>query len=148
MVSPVLDVIAGLYGPLADLGERIHNFQQKRKRAHEAKDQFFDALDAEIRSYQNLSDRFEQLCKEKLIPALLLIGQDPNPQQILRTLDSFSDMPKIQIESTKCFIDLARACNEASSKKAFMDSLRESSNFLQDFVGTMGKPTSRRILLG
>jgi hypothetical protein len=35
------------------------------------------------------------------------------------------------------FVGLARACKEISSKKAFMDSLRDSSRFMYDFVNTL-----------
>jgi hypothetical protein len=137
MSSAILDVFAGLYGPFVDLAERIHNFRQKRKRAREAEDQLVNALDAEIKSYQTLSDHFAQLCNAKLVPALLQVGDDPAPLQILKVLDSFSDLPTIYVESVKCFIELARACNEVSTQEAFMHSLREGSNFLCDFVGTM-----------
>lgn len=137
MASAILGAFASLYGPFIDVGERIHNFQQKRKRIHEAKDQLVDALDAELKNYQMLHDHFGQVSKEKLIPALHQVGDDPGPTQMLRVLDSFSDVPKLYTESIKCFIDLAKACNEVSGREAFMGSLREGSNFSYDFVRTM-----------
>jgi len=148
MAGAIFDVFTGLYSPFVDLAERIHNFQQKRKRARQAKDQLVGALDTEIKSYQAFHERFVQVCEEKLVPSLQQIGEDPTPHQILKVLDSFSILPKIHIESIKCFIDLARACNEISTEEAFMHSLLESSNFLHDFLRIMsdayiGKNTVR-----
>jgi hypothetical protein len=135
---PILDVFAGLFGTVMDLEEKIHNRHEKRKRAHQAKEYFVDALDAEIESYQKLLDWLVQLCREKWIPALLQVGEEPSPFQVIRFLDSFSDWPRFCIESTKCFIDLARACNEVSSEEGFMESLREGNIFQYDFVRMMG----------
>lgn len=138
-MAGILGVFTGLYGPLAELLEKIRRYQQKRKRGREVQDQFANALENEIKNYQKLSENFEQSTKDNFIPALLQLDEDPTPPQILKAIDSFSEMPKFFGEATKCFIRLARACNEISTKEAFMDSLRESSSFLYDFVGTMSK---------
>jgi hypothetical protein len=84
-----------------------------------------------------LYDHFGQISEEKLVPALLQVGDNPSSVQMLRVLGSFLEVPKMYIQSIKCFIDLARACNQVSAREAFMDSLRESSNFQYDFVRLM-----------
>jgi hypothetical protein len=118
----ILSIFAGVYGPVVDLLKPIRRYQQERKSLHEVQDRFANALENEIKNYQELFENFKQSTEEKFMPALLQLDEDPAPFQILKTIDTFSETQKFFGEAAKCFIGLARACNEISTKKAFMDS--------------------------
>jgi hypothetical protein len=133
MPELILKIFTGLYSPLSSLAEKVHKYREKL----ETKEQFVDAFENEMKSYQKLYDHFADMCQNKFYPVIMQLPPQPLPLQIIKVVDSLAELPKIFGESIVCFIGLARACSEVSKKKGFMDSLSSSNRFLFDFVGTM-----------
>jgi hypothetical protein len=114
------------------LSEKIHKYRDKIK----VKEQFADALENEIKAYDDILNDTMELVR-RFIPAIERIEEQPTPMQVIDVIDCLSRTPGILARFLISFVGLARACKEISSKKAFMDSLRDSSRFMYDFVNTM-----------
>jgi hypothetical protein len=71
------------------------------------------------------------------LPMIEKIDGQLTPGQLLKIIACLSQTPRILARFLVSFVELAKACKEISSKEAFMDSLRESSRFMYDFVNTM-----------
>jgi hypothetical protein len=126
--------ISGLASPLIALSEKIHKYQEKR----ETREQFASALQSEIKDYEVLINELMELGK-KSVSIVEQIEEQPTPRQVFEVLDCLSQSPRLVARFLMLFIKLARACKEISSQRAFMDSLKESSHFLHDFVERMGE---------
>lgn len=132
MSSIAFRILTSLASPVMTLSEKIHKYQDKIK----VKEQFADALENEIKGYDTIFNDIMEL-GNKFIPIMEEIEGQPTPKQVIDVIDCLSQTPRILSKFLISFVGLARACKEISSKKAFMDSLGDSSRFMYDFVNTM-----------
>ena len=134
MSETIFRFITTLASPLIALSEKIHEYQEKK----ETKEQLATALQKEIKDYEILFEDLMELGK-KFSSIIEQVKEQPTPHQAMEILDSLSQTPKVVARFIMLFIELAKACKEISSQRAFMDSLKESSHFLYDFVERMAE---------
>lgn len=134
MSEIALGFINALASPLISLYEKIHNYQEKK----ETKEQIASALQSEIKDYEILINDLTELSKKSL-SKVEQIEEQPTPHQVLEILGYISESPRLLARFMILFIELARACKEITSERALMDSLKETSHFLFDFVERMAE---------
>jgi len=112
--------------------EIIKKYQKKKK----TESLFISAFENEIRAYVAIYEKAIELSEEKVWPIFQSIGNELTPHDMNELLEAMLPMPLIHAEWLKAFIDFAKACNEVSALKGFMDYLKETNIMLYDFVYT------------
>jgi hypothetical protein len=83
-------VVTSLANPLITLSEKIHKYQDKRK----VKEQFADALENEIKSYDVVFNDMMEL-GQKFTSTVEKIEGEPTPMQVIEIIDCLSQTPRI-----------------------------------------------------
>lgn len=132
-MSSVIPVLSSLLSPLEKLGKEIKKYQTKRK----TQNRILNALGDEIKDYIDIFDQISAASENQVLPILQSIKGMPTVHQMNELLAGLLQMPLMFSQLIKSFIKLAKACSEVSVNRGFMESLKESSLFLYDFVDRM-----------
>lgn len=126
IISTVISVVIGLR-------EEVKRYLAKKK----VKDQVVHAVGDEARAYIEIFEKLSELGRKQMLPLIQSIKVMPTTQQMNRFMDVASEVPLLYAQLLNAFIKLAKACNEVSKNKGFMESLKDSDRFLFDFVSRM-----------
>jgi hypothetical protein len=117
--------------------EHLGDYIRKRKRKKLAKERFSDALGAQIQHFVENFDEAKAIAETRLAPLLLAFKDRPTPSNINDIVDCLSDFNFSYAKAQGNFIEIVRGCYSITSYQTFMDSLKESSDLLSDFVLAM-----------
>jgi len=132
-MSSIIPVLSSPISLLLKLGKEAKKYQTKKK----TKDRVLSALGDEIEAYMDTFDQISAISKDQVLPILKSIKGMPTVHQMNDLLEGLSQMPLMWAQLVRSFIKLAKACSEVSANRGFMESLKETSLFLYDFVDRM-----------
>jgi len=120
-----------------DLLKRLDDYIRKRQRKKLAKERLSDALGTQIQHFIGNFDEAKAIAETRLAPLLLAFKNRPTPSNINDIVDCVSDFNFSYAQVQGNFIQIVKGCYSISSYQTFMDSLKESSDLLSDFVLAM-----------
>jgi len=132
-MSSIVSLVTSPINPIIRLRDEVKRYLEKKK----TKDRIVNALRDEVQAYVDTFDQIVQISETQLMPILETIENSPTVHQMNDLLEGFSQMPLAYSTLIQSFIKIAKACSEVSENQAFMESLKESSSFIYDFVERM-----------
>jgi hypothetical protein len=132
-IMGIVDTISGPFGVIVQLLPFVENYQKKKQ----AETKFFSAFESEIKNYVSIYKTMIDYGDSKIIPIIESFKEEIAPHEMQALREASLPLPIMFADLMKAFISFAKACDEASSLKGFMDDLYENKRLLYDFIQTM-----------
>ena len=132
-MSEYISMVTTPFNFVTKLHEMIRRYQKKKK----TEGHFISAFESEIKAYKSVLEQISDNSERQIMPILESIEGELTVHKMNELLGALSVFPLYHARLIEAFIGFAKACNEASDQKGFMDDLKTTNVALYDFVCTM-----------
>lgn len=128
-----LSLLSSTINLLSRLSDHIKKYQKAKK----TKKRLLVFLDSRIDGFTDNFEEMQSMGEDRFFPTLQSFDQTPTTSKINEIVECVSDFNFLYAKLHQSFVELVKGCYDLSSHNAFMDSLKESSDLLSDFVSAM-----------
>lgn len=132
--SDTIKVLSLIATPLLELKKVVQKYVKDNK----IKKELSDSLEKEADEFNGVLYDI-RLAGQVGIKIILEVDKQPTPNQVSDFIDVVLQMPSHVARLLASYVHIAKACNEISHMKGFMESLLTTNSFIHDFVETMSR---------